>query len=64
MIQIQIENIENVIRQVSKFNLDLISQVSEIINFVGNQVVHELETKYPDLLITGQFFPINLEYQI
>lgn len=61
---ITIKNIEKVTKQLINYGAKIRQTVAEQIVLIGNKVVDELTVNYPDLTITGQFFPENIEYWI
>ena len=61
---IVVENIDKVINQMFNYRTQIKSEVSYIILGVGDETVSRLQGLYPDLTITGQYFPNNMEYWI
>jgi len=61
---ITVENISKVQTQIKNYGMKIVQQVANQINIVGNRIVSQLQIDYPDLTITGQFFPKNMEYWI
>ena len=61
---ITINNIDKVTKQVLDYTLNIRNVVSNQIILIGNETVNNLQLKFPDLTITGQFFANNIEYWI
>ncbi len=61
---ISVKGIDVVQGQLSQYAKEIRDKISSIIFNVGNQVVSELKIKYPDLLISSNFYPQSLEYWI
>jgi hypothetical protein len=61
---ITIENVNRVTNQLMNNVLKIRQTVSQQIVLVGNRVVQDLQLKYPDLTITSQFYPDNIEFWI
>lgn len=59
-----IENVDKAIRQINNFHSQILKQVNEKIDLVGNKIVEDLNMQFPDLSFTGQFFSNNMEYWI
>lgn len=59
---ITVQNIEKVTKTLINKASEMRQIVSSQIITIGNQTVIDLQIKYPDLTITGQFFPENMEY--
>jgi len=61
---ITVENINKVTGQLIKYAATVRQTVSQEILNVGNRVVQDLQIKYPDLSITSNFYPQNLEFWV
>lgn len=61
---ITIEGINKVTRQLINYSIKIRQTVSQEIVNVGNRVVQDLQIKYPDLSITSNFYPENLEFWV
>jgi len=61
---ITVQNVEKVTKQLINYGVRVRQEVSKQIILVGNRIIQELQINYPDLTITGQFFPENMEYWI
>jgi len=65
MIQrLQVEGVERTIRNLKLVQQRLFLAVRRNIITFGNQVVVELQKRYKDLTITGQYFEKNMEFWI
>lgn len=61
---ITIENVDKAINQMKIYGTQIVLTISNQIQIYGDRIVNELQIDYPDLTITGQFFPENMEYWI
>ena len=64
MKNITIEGINRVTNQLINYGVTIRQTISQQIVIVGNKVVQDLQIKYPDLSITSNFYPENLEFWI
>ena len=64
MYNIIVQNIVKVQNQLRNYGIRIKSEVSYIILGVGDATVTRLQEKYPDLTITSNYFPNNMEYWI
>jgi hypothetical protein len=62
--QIQVTGVKETMDKVLKFNQMIKGEVTYEMLGVGELLVEKLQIKYPDLLITQQFFPNNMEFWI
>jgi hypothetical protein len=61
---ITIQNIEKVTKTLINKAAEIRQAVSNQIILIGNKVVQDLQLRFTDLTITGQFFPENIEYWV
>lgn len=61
---ITIENINKVTGQLINHAVVIRQTVAQQIIGVGNKVIQDLQLKYPDLSITSNFYPENLEFWV
>ena len=59
-----VENIDKVRNQIKNYAMRIKSEVSYIILGVGDATVMRLQNKFPDLTISSNYFPQNMEYWI
>ena len=59
-----VENVDKVINQIKNYGIQIKSEISYIILGVGDATISRLQEKFPDLTITSNYFPKNMEYWI
>ncbi len=59
-----VENVDRAIGQMKGHLTFMKGQISSVILNVGDSVVSRLQTEFPDLTITSNYFPNNMEYWI
>ena len=61
---ISVQNIDKVTTQLMIKATEIRQAVSNQVILIGNKIVQDLQIRFIDLSITGQFFPENIEYWI
>ena len=59
---INVENINQVTNQLVTYATNVRREVANLIIEIGDRVVNELQKRFPDLTISGQFFGGKFEY--
>jgi len=64
MISVRIDGVERAVKNLFKYSQEINTQITRDIQRVGDRVLGELRTIYPEFNIQGLFSPNSKEYQV